>query len=79
MVVVEIMVMVESDAHGSVQGTITSPSIENGATWDYVVGEGGTCPQHSTPNTQASVIGGSGGFGGGGVECYWWWWFYWNF
>ena len=31
----------EGGAGGSVQGTITSPSIA-GATWDYVVGEGGT-------------------------------------
>ena len=55
----------EGGAGGSVQGTITSPSIA-GATWDYVVGEGGTCPQHSTPQFPASVIGGSGGYGGGG-------------
>ena len=47
-------------AGGSVQGTITSPSIA-GATWDYVVGEGGSGPQ-SPP---APVIGGTGGYGGG--------------
>ena len=55
----------EGGAGGSVQGTITSPSIA-GATWDYVVGEGGTCPQHSTPQFPTSVIGGTGGYGGGG-------------
>ena len=37
----------EGGAGGSVQGTITNPSIA-GATWDYVVGEGGTAPQYST-------------------------------
>ena len=43
---------------GSVQGTITNPSIA-GATWDFVVGEGGYGsghPQHPS----------SGGYGGGG-------------
>jgi len=43
---------------GSVQGTITNPSIA-GATWDFVVGEGGYGsghPEHSS----------SGGYGGGG-------------
>ena len=56
----------EGGAGGSVQGTITSPSIA-GATWDYVVGEGGTGPTASTPQYSAPQIGGSGGFGGGGV------------
>ena len=46
----------EGGAGGSVQGTLTNPSIA-GATWDYVVGEGGTCPQHSTPQFPTSVIG----------------------
>ena len=50
---------------GSVQGTITSPSIA-GATWDYVVGEGATGPQYSTPQYTAPQIGGNGGYGGGG-------------
>ena len=54
----------EGGAGGSVQGTITSPSIA-GATWDYVVGEGGACPQHSTPQFPTSIIGGTGGYGGG--------------
>ena len=56
----------EGGAGGSVQGTITSPSIA-GATWDFVVGEGGTGPTASTPQYSAPQIGGSGGFGGGGV------------
>ena len=55
----------EGGAGGSVQGTITNPSIA-GATWDYVVGEGGTAPQYSTPQYTAPQIGGAGGFGGGG-------------
>jgi len=53
---------------GSVQGTITSPSIA-GATWDYVVGEGGVGPQHSgspSPTYPSVDVGGSGGYGGGG-------------
>ena len=54
----------EGGAGGSVQGTITSPSIA-GATWDYVVGEGGNCPQVSTPQFPTSIIGGTGGYGGG--------------
>ena len=56
----------EGGAGGSVQGTITSPSIA-GATWDYIVGEGGTGPTASTPQYSAPQIGGSGGFGGGGI------------
>ena len=56
----------EGGAGGSVQGTITSPSIA-GATWDFVVGEGGTGPTASTPQYSAPQIGGSGGYGGGGV------------
>ena len=54
----------EGGAGGSVQGTITSPSIA-GATWDYVVGEGGNCPQVSTPQFPTSIICGTGGYGGG--------------
>ena len=53
----------EGGAGGSVQGTITNPSIA-GATWDYVVGEGGTAPQYSTPQYTAPQIGGAGGFTG---------------
>jgi hypothetical protein len=49
---------------GSVQGTIASPSIA-GATWDYVVGEGGAGPQYSTPQYPSSDIGATGGYGGG--------------
>ena len=49
---------------GSVQGTITNPSIA-GATWDFIVGEGATGPQASTPQYTAPQIGGNGGFGGG--------------
>ena len=52
-------------AGGSVQGTITSPSIA-GATWDFVVGEGGTGPTASTPQYPAPQIAGAGGYGGGG-------------
>jgi len=55
----------EGGAGGSVQGTITSPSIA-GATWDYIVGEGGTGPTASTPQYSAPQIAGAGGFGGGG-------------
>ena len=50
---------------GSVQGTITSPSIA-GATWDFIVGEGGTGPSSSTPQYTVPQISGAGGFGGGG-------------
>lgn len=52
-------------AGGSVQGTIASPSIA-GATWDFVVGEGGTGPTASTPQYSAPQIAGAGGYGGGG-------------
>ena len=55
----------EGGAGGSVQGTITSPSIA-GATWDFVVGEGGTGPTASTPQYPAPQIAGAGGYGGGG-------------
>ena len=47
---------------GSVQGTITNPSIA-GATWDYVVGEGGNGTSYATPSPE---VGASGGYGGGG-------------
>ena len=46
---------------GSVQATITNPSIA-GATWDYIVGEGGA----GGGAPPAPVIGGTGGYGGGG-------------
>ena len=49
---------------GSVQGTITSPSIA-GATWDYVVGEGGN-PAKAPTNGQGGYGGGGSGWGGGG-------------
>ena len=49
---------------GSVQATIASPSIA-GATWDYVVGEGGVGPQFSTPQYPSGDIGATGGYGGG--------------
>ena len=49
---------------GSVQGTITSPSIA-GASWDYVVGEGGN-PAKAPTNGQGGYGGGGGGWGGGG-------------
>ena len=55
----------EGGAGGSVQGTITNPSIA-GATWDYVVGEGGASPSLATPQFAYPVIGGTGGYGGGG-------------
>ena len=47
---------------GSVQGTITNPSIA-GATWDYVVGEGGNGTGYTTPSPEVAA---SGGYGGGG-------------
>tara|TARA_B100000886_G_scaffold134229_1_gene90584 strand:+ start:126 stop:2012 length:1887 start_codon:yes stop_codon:yes gene_type:complete len=47
---------------GSVQATITNPSIA-GATWDYVVGEGGNGTSYATPSPE---VGASGGYGGGG-------------
>ena len=55
----------EGGAGGSVQGTITNPSIA-GATWDYVVGEGGASSSLATPQFAYPVIGGTGGYGGGG-------------
>ena len=47
---------------GSVDATIANSSIA-GATWDYVVGEGGNGTGYATPGPQAQ---GSGGYGGGG-------------
>ena len=49
---------------GSVQATITNPSIA-GATWDYVVGEGGN-PAKAPTNGQGGYGGGGSGYGGGG-------------
>ena len=46
---------------GSVDATIANSSIA-GATWDYVVGEGGNGTGYATPGPQAQ---GSGGYGGG--------------
>ena len=48
---------------GSVDATIANASIA-GATWDYVVGEGGNGTGYATPGPQAQ---GTGGYGGGGA------------
>ena len=47
---------------GSVQATITNPSIA-GATWDYIVGEGVNGSNYTTPSPEVAS---SGGYGGGG-------------